>query len=235
MNIINKPMAVTFFLLLGWSVLGLISPQAYAETEEQAELLGDYKLTYERLCGLDIPCLVVNYCTGCHSGLVVGATVVGKGRMKPAPGNLKEWESRLERMSVMGCHIPKLLLRPMAAYLDGLDNAPLTKEAKASAQAVAEANAKAVAQNPGKYYVDTYCIGCHDGLMVGTTVVGAGRLKPKPKTYDEWVDTIQLMSERPSARPPGTAGAHIPPALIPGMAAYLDSLDNAVVAAPDAK
>lgn len=126
-------------------------------------------------------------------------------------------------MSKIGCHIPQVLIPPMASYLDGLDNVPLSAKAKAKMKAEAAAKAKEAARNPGKSNVESYCIGCHDGLLVGTTAIGAGHLKPTPKTYEEWVSVVQKMSERPSG-----AGAHIPPALIPDMAAYLDSLDNGV-------
>ena len=212
-NIINRFVMVVLASVLGFAV----SSSAYAYTEVE----GDYKLIYEKLCGTDIACATFNYCTGCHQGLVVGATVISEGRMKPAPGNYDEWLSRLQRMSVIGCHIPKVLMPDMAAYLDSLDNVPLTKKAAAKAKTEAAAKAKEAASNPGKSNVERYCVGCHDGLVVGTTVIGAGRTKPEPKNYDEWVSLIQKMSERPSG-----AGAHIPPALIPAMAAYLDSLDN---------
>lgn len=218
MKIDIKSTAVTasFFGLL---LLGMIGLPAYAEAE------GDYKLTYEKICGSDVSCLVFNYCTGCHQGLVVGTTVISQGIMKPLPGNYGEWTSRLERMSNTGCHIPRVLIPSMAAHLDSLDNAPLTAAQKAKAKAEAKAKAKAARENPGKSNVEFYCIGCHNGLTVGTTVIGAGYWKPKPRTYDEWVAVIQRMSKRNSI-PENTAGANIPPALIPAMAAYLDSLDN---------
>ena len=209
----------TVAVFLGLSVLGFAtSLPAYAEAE------GDYKLIYKEKCGMDAACNVDNYCTGCHEGLIVGKTIINKGRMRPAPGNYDEWLSRLQRMSVMGGHIPSVLIPIMATYLDSLDNAPLTAKGKAQAIARAKAEAKAFAKNPGKFNVEKYCIGCHDGLVVGSTVIGAGHIKPRPKTYDEWVSTTQQMSVRKS----GT-GAHIPPALIPDMAAYLDSLDNNLV------
>ena len=182
---------------------------------------GDYKLKYEKTCGTDMACTTFNYCTGCHSGVVVGDVMIGNGLMKPAPGNYQEWLSRLERMSRIGCHIPKVLIPQMATYLDGLDNAPLTAKAKAKMKAEAAAKAKEAAKNPGKSNVEFYCIGCHNGLVVGSTKIGAGFSKPKPKNYDEWMETLQRMSLRPSG-----AGAHIPPPLMPAMAKYLDSLDD---------
>ena len=184
---------------------------------------GDYKLKYEKMCGTDMACTAFNYCTGCHSGVVVGDVMIGQGKMKPAPGNYQEWESRLERMSRIGCHIPKVLIPPMATYFDELDNVPLSAKAKAKMKADALAKAKEAAKNPGKSNVEFYCVGCHNGLEVGTTKIGAGTMKPKPKNYDQWVVTIQTMSERPSG-----AGAHIPPPLIPAMAKYLDSLGNSL-------
>ena len=187
-----------------------VSVPAYAETE------GDYKLIYKEECGMDAACNVGHYCTGCHSGLVVGKTVIGKGRLKPPPGNYDEWESRVRRMSVIGCHVPAALIPVMAAYLDSLDNAPLTAKEKARAQAAAIEAAK----NPGKANVEKYCVGCHDGLVVGKTTIGAGLKKPAPKTYDEWVKTVQNKPKEIYGN-----GAHIPPNLIPDMAAYLDSLD----------
>ena len=181
----------------------------------------DYKLTYEKVCGTDMACTTFNYCTGCHQGLVVGNTVIGQGIMKPAPGNYQEWESRLERMSRIGCHIPKVLIPPMATYFDELDNVPLSAKAKAKMKADALAKAKEAAKNPGKSNVEYYCVGCHNGLVVGTTKIGAGSMKPKPKNYDQWVETIQKMAKRNAG-----AGAHIPLSLTPAMAKYLDSLDN---------
>lgn len=215
-NIINRFVMAVIAVLLGSSAPGFV-----VISNAHAEAKGDYKLIYEKLCGTDIACNTFNYCTGCHRGLVVGTTIIDEGRMKPAPGNYDEWFSRLQRMSVIGCHIPSTLIPKMAAYLDSLDNVPLSKKAIAKAKAEAAAKAKAAAKNPGKSNVEFYCVGCHDGLVVGTTVIGAGSKKVEPKTYDEWVSTINKMSERPSG-----AGAHIPPALIPDMAAYLDSLDN---------
>ena len=180
---------------------------------------GDYKLTYEKMCGTDMACTAFNYCTGCHQGLVVGNTVIAQGIMKPAPGNYQEWVSRLERMSLIGCHIPKVLITKMSAYFDELDNVPLTAKAKAKMKAEALAKSKEAAKNPGKSNVESYCIGCHNGLVVGSTKIGAGFMKPKPKNYDEWVATIQKMSKRAS-------GSHIPLSITPDMAKYLDSLDN---------
>lgn len=225
MNIINRVAIVLTATLLGLSALGfVVGSSAHAETE------GDYKLIYQKLCGEDIACTTFNYCTGCHRGLVVGTTIIDEGKMKPAPGNYDEWFSRLQRMSVIGCHIPSALMPKMAAYLDSLDNAPLTKKAIAKAKAEAAAKAKAAAENPGKSNVEFYCVGCHDGLVVGTTVIGGGSRKVEPKTYDEWVEIINKMSERPSG-----AGAHIPPALIPAMATYLDGLDNPKAESPAKK
>ena len=200
--------------ILLWFIFGM-GNAVYADE-------GDYKLIYEKMCGTDMACTAFNYCTGCHQGVEVGNTVISQGRMKPAPGNYQEWVSRLERMSRIGCHIPKVLIPQMSTYFDGLDNAPLTAKAKAKMKAEALAKSKEAAKNPGKSNVEFYCIGCHNGLEVGYTKIGAGKIiNLKPRNYDEWVATIQRMSERPS----GT-GAHIPPPLIPGMAKYLDSLDN---------
>ena len=227
MNFISKYMVVIVTMLMGIVAFGLPLSSAYSA---EAEPEGDFKLTYEKLCGSDIACTTFNYCTGCHRGLVVGTTVIDQGRMRPPPGNYDDWVSRLKRMSIMGCHIPAVLIPPMASYLDGLDNAPLSAKAKARMKAEAAAKEKEAARNPGKSNVETYCIGCHDGLVVGKTVIGAGHLKSKPRTYEEWVSVIQKMSERPPTPASRVnAGAHIPPALIPAMAAYLDSLDNGVI------
>lgn len=218
MSLVNK-FVVVIIALLGLTVLGFTPiPSAHAEAQ------GEYKLIYEKLCGTDISCHVFNYCTGCHNGLVVGTTVIAKGKMTPLPGNYDEWVGRLQRMSAIGCHIPSVLIPKMAAYLDNLDDAQLPAKAKAAVAA----KAKEAIKNPGKSNVERYCVGCHDGLVVGTTVIGGGLIKSAGvRNYDEWVGVVKKMSERRNNN-----GAHIPTDLIPDMATYLAELDKRGKKAP---
>ena len=171
---------------------------------------------------------VRHYCVGCHDGVVVGITVIGLG-VKTAPrSTYDEWVARIERMSFVGCHIPPELIPDMAAYLDGLQQSPEAKAAQA-AQAAATA-AKVAGMTRGQMDVENYCTGCHNGLVVGSTVIGAGKITAEPKTYDGWMYTVKKMSQRESVATPLAAGsgtgAHIPPELMPAMAAYLFSLED---------
>lgn len=122
-------------------------------------------------------------------------------------------------MSFMGCDIPPELIPGMATYLDSLQKSPEAQAAMAAQAAAAAAHAATAA--PGQVDVENYCTGCHEGLIVGTTKIGTGAFKAPSRTYAEWIETINKMT----LRFPGS-GAHIPPELIPTMAAYLDSLDH---------
>ena len=97
MIIVNKSM-MTIALLGLYVLASTVSLPVHAA--------GHFKLKYEKQCGTDPACLVFNYCTGCHQGLVVGTSVISEGLMKPPPGNYKEWVSRLERMSYNGYVVP---------------------------------------------------------------------------------------------------------------------------------
>ncbi|MDO8414244.1 MAG: hypothetical protein Q7S51_10705 [Gallionellaceae bacterium] len=163
--------------------------------------------------------LVNYYCFGCHDGVTVGTTMIDRGAKIAPSSTYGEWVVRVERMSFMGCDIPPELIPEMASYLESLQKSPEAQAAMAAQAAAAAAHAATAA--PGQVDVENYCTGCHEGLTVGTTKIGGGSIKAPSRTYEEWVATINRMS----LRFPGS-GAHIPPELIPTMAAYLDSLDQ---------
>ena len=62
-----------------------------------------------------------------------------------------------------------------------------------------------------------YCTGCHDGVIVGGNMVGAGNKNCGNRGYQGWVDTINKMNGK---------GCGVPSSATAGMATYLTCLET---------
>lgn len=62
-----------------------------------------------------------------------------------------------------------------------------------------------------------YCTGCHNGMVVGSNVIGAGEKICGNRGYQGWINTIDRMNVK---------GCGVSPSATPGMAAYLTCLET---------
>ena len=69
----------------------------------------------------------------------------------------------------------------------------------------------------GQSDTQMYCTGCHDGMVIGGNMVGAGDKNCGNRGYQGWVSTIDKMNGK---------GCGAPASAIPGMATYMTCLET---------